>query len=77
MGATYSNETPCPREFDCRRCGERVVVESRDDHRTVYCSPYCEREFWRHKDRYDRRKDLSRGHVTNQRLDWWMLEKEA
>lgn len=61
---TYSLGTQCPREFECRRCGAVVSVHSRSDHRTVFCCAYCEREYWRHRARYDRRKDISRGHVT-------------
>nr|DAL99456.1 MAG TPA: LysW biosynthesis protein LysW [Caudoviricetes sp.] len=64
MGATYSNETACPREFDCKRCGDRVYVDERSDHRTVFCCEHCEREYWRHRSRYDRRKKIGRGHVT-------------
>lgn len=75
MGATYSAATPCPRSFECRRCGAPVLVDRRDDHRTVFCSAYCEREYWRHRSRYDRAKDISRGHVTDESRDRWMLEK--
>lgn len=71
MGVTYSARTPCPREFDCRCCGDRVLVDRRDDHRTVYCSARCEREYWRHRDRYDRRKDIAAGHVVY----GWQLER--
>lgn len=67
--------TPCPRDFVCKRCGETVIVDSREDHRTVFCSAYCEREYWRHRSRYDRGKDIARGHVTDERRDRWMLEK--
>lgn len=75
MGATYSNETPLPREFDCRRCDAHVAVTERGDRRTVFCSPYCEREFWRHRSRYERGKRISRGHVTDEARDAWMLER--
>ncbi len=77
MGATYSRSTPCPRDFACKRCGETVFVDSRDDHRTVFCSAYCEREFWRHQSRYERTKDIAQGHVTDAARDRWALEKEA
>lgn len=77
MAATYSLSTPCPRAFLCRRCGDVVLVDTRDDHRTVFCSNYCEREYWRHRSRYDRKKNISQGHVTDQSRDRWMLEKEA
>ena len=74
-GGSYSPySTPCPREFDCRRCGTHVLVTSRDDHRTIYCCAYCEREFWRHRDRYDRKKNIARGHVTDEARDARMLE---
>ena len=42
-------------------------MTERSDRRTVYCSAYCEREFWRHRSRYERRKDISQGHVTDLR----------
>lgn len=69
MGATFTRDTPCPREFDCRRCGQHVAVTERSDRRTVYCSAHCEREFWRHRSRYERRKDISQGHVTDLRRE--------
>lgn len=64
MGTTFSKSTPCPRAFKCRRCDDAVYVDRREDRRTVFCSAYCEREYWRHRSRYDRRKDISAGHVT-------------
>lgn len=30
---------------------------------------------WRHRDRYERDKDISRGHVTDEARDSWMLER--
>ena len=69
MGVTYTNETPLPREFDCRRCGGHVVVEERGDHRTVFCCRRCEREYWRNRSRYDRKKRIGRGHVTHLKLE--------
>ena len=71
MGRTYCKDTPLPREFDCRRCGDRVFVDQPTDHRTVFCSQYCEREFWRHRERYERNKNIARGHV----VQGWQLEK--
>lgn len=65
MGATWSKGTPCPREFDCRLCGAHVYVDDRSDRRTVFCSDRCQVEWWRHRDRYERRKDISRGHVVH------------
>lgn len=64
MGSTYSNATPLPRSFECRLCGAPVLVEKRSDHRTVFCCERCEREYWRHRARYDRKKDIAQGHVT-------------
>lgn len=69
MGNAFTRETPCPRDFDCRRCGRHVRVEDRGDRRTVFCCAYCEREYWRHRDRYERRKRISRGHVTDLRRE--------
>ena len=45
MAYTFSKEVPCPREFTCRRCGDHVLVDQEIDRRTVFCSPYCEREY--------------------------------
>ncbi len=64
MGATFSRSTPCPRAFECRRCGDPVHVEDARDRRTVFCSAYCEREYWHHRSRYERRKNIAQGHVT-------------
>ena len=77
MGMTYIRETPLPRRFECRRCGDPVYVDSRDDHRTVFCCAHCEREYWRHRSRYERRKDISRGHVTNEWQDKRILERAS
>lgn len=60
----WTRQTPCPREFDCRMCGDHVLVTERDDRRTVFCRQACERRYWRHADRYERRKDISAGHVV-------------
>lgn len=60
----YTRETPVPRTFECPRCGDVVTVTERSDRRMRFCSAYCEREFWRHRERYERGKDTSRGHVT-------------
>ncbi len=77
MGTTWSNAMPVPREFDCKLCGNRVVVTERADRRTVFCCAQHEREFWRHRDRYERRKDTSRGHVTYLSREDWENRKEA
>ena len=71
MSETYNNAIPVPRDFDCRLCGHHVHVEQRSDHRTVFCSAYCEREFWRHRSRYDRKKNIDTGHVVQA----WQLER--
>ncbi len=36
-----------PYDFHCRNCGDHVIVTDPDDHRSVYCSAVCEREYWR------------------------------
>ena len=51
---------PVPREFDCKLCRVHVVVTERGDRRTKFCCSKHEREFWRHHDRYERDKDISR-----------------
>ncbi len=75
MGATWSKKTPLPRRFECKRCGDTVYVDRPDDHRTVFCSQYCEREFWRHRSRYERKKNIAQGYVTDEARERWMLEK--
>lgn len=60
----WNKTTPTPRTFECRCCGDTVNVTETSDHRTVYCSAYCEREYWRHRSRYDRKKKIDQGHVT-------------
>lgn len=64
MGKTYTNKMPVPREFDCRYCGEHVVVSDRHDHRSVYCCARCEKEYWRKKSKNQLRKQIGKGHVT-------------
>ena len=66
---TYTNDTPCPREFDCRHCGEHVVVTEHSDRRTVYCCQHCEKQYWREMTKRDRRKKISRGHVTRLEIE--------
>lgn len=34
-------------EFDCRNCGDHIIVMDPDDHRSVYCSATCEKAYWR------------------------------
>lgn len=75
MGATYSLATPCPREFRCKHCGHAVRVEERTDRRTVFCSPQCEREYWKHRDRYERKKDTAQGHVTTPSRDRFIMDR--
>lgn len=65
MSHVWTLQTPTEREFDCKRCGTHVSVTERSDRRMVFCCAYCEREFWRHRDRYERRKDISQGHATH------------
>lgn len=36
------------RTFRCLRCGEVVSVRSAADRRTKFCSPHCERLYWKH-----------------------------
>lgn len=75
MGATYSLATPCPREFRCKCCGHMVRVEERSDRRTVFCNPQCEREYWRHRDRYERKKNIAQGHVTTPSWDRVIMDR--
>lgn len=71
MGRTFSSETPTVREFDCKLYGHHVLVDDRSDRRTVFCCAQHEREFWRHRDRYERRKSLAAGHVVQA----WQLKR--
>lgn len=64
MSHVFTRDTPTVRDFECKRCGDHVHVTERNDHRMCFCSQHCEREYWRHRDRYERNKDISRGHVT-------------
>lgn len=64
MGATYSNKTVFPRQFECRYCGELVEVVERADHRTVYCSARCEKQYWRDASKNQLHRRLDRGHIT-------------
>lgn len=69
MGATYSNDAPLPRSFECAMCGEGVTVTERRDHRMRFCCEACERRFWKHADRYEARKRTGCGHVTRLRRE--------
>ena len=41
-----------PITFNCRHCGAKVVTTPETgDHRTVFCCPHCERQYWRDKTR--------------------------
>lgn len=75
MGFTYSNDTPCPREFRCKCCGHMVRVVDRSDHRTVFCNPQCEREYWKHRARYERKKNIDQGHVTTKSWDKIIMDR--
>ena len=67
----WCRDTPTEREFDCKMCGHRVVVTERSDHRMCFCSEHCEKRYWKHADRYQRRKNLAAGHVV--RLENWRI----
>ena len=36
------------RTFRCLRCGKLVMVKHRADKRRKFCSPHCERLYWKH-----------------------------
>ena len=36
------------RSFRCIRCGKQVVVTQGADKRRKFCSPHCERLYWKH-----------------------------
>ena len=37
------------RQFICKKCKNKVTVINKTDRRTVFCSPHCERLYWKHK----------------------------
>lgn len=65
MTHVFTRDTPTEREFDCACCGAHVSVTERGDHRMRFCCERCERRYWRHRDRYERRKDTAAGHVVH------------
>lgn len=36
------------RQFKCRKCQKLVIVINKEDRRTVFCSPRCEKSYWKH-----------------------------
>lgn len=34
--------------FNCSQCGRAVVTDGIRDRRTRFCSPECEKKYWRH-----------------------------
>lgn len=61
------------REFDCRMCGDHVVVHEWADKRSVFCCEHCEKRYWKHRDRYELNKDISQGHVIH---TWQLKERD-
>lgn len=43
----HSGLIPVERIFYCRYCGDKVEVNNIKDRRTVYCSSFCEKDYWR------------------------------
>lgn len=37
------------RFFTCARCGRVILVTDENDRRRKFCSPHCERMYWKHK----------------------------
>lgn len=35
-------------EFSCAKCGRLVVTDGKGDKRSRFCSPECEKKYWRH-----------------------------
>lgn len=46
------------RKFECKCCGREVFVFYPDDKRECFCTPFCEKKFWRDATRH---KDHGRG----------------
>lgn len=65
MAHVFTKDTPVEREFACKCCGEHVEVTERNDHRMCFCCEACEKRYWRHRDRYERRKNTGSGHVVH------------
>lgn len=38
----------------CKKCKNKVTVINKIDRRTVFCSPHCERLYWKHKKNKDK-----------------------
>lgn len=36
------------RQFRCKKCHELVTVVNKHDRRTIFCSPRCEKLYWKH-----------------------------
>ena len=62
----YDRERPIPiyevgdkvlRTFVCRKCGLLVMVTSKTDKRTKFCSPHCERLYWKHPEKYRKEEE--------------------
>ena len=36
------------RKFRCKKCNKLVIVMNKEDRRKVFCSPRCEKLYWKH-----------------------------
>lgn len=36
------------RQFRCKKCHELVTVVNKHDRRSIFCSPRCEKLYWKH-----------------------------
>lgn len=55
--------------FECACCGKTVITEEGSrDKRTRFCSPECEREYWRHQ-------YLKENVSTHQRMNFHSVEE--
>lgn len=36
------------RQFRCKKCHKLVTVVNKHDRRTIFCSPRCEKLYWKH-----------------------------
>lgn len=42
------NEAHIIRQFKCKKCQKLVTIVNKEDRRTVFCSPRCEKLYWKH-----------------------------
>ena len=59
------------REFICKKCGKRVFVRDKRDHRESFCSRECERVYWKCDYLYAK-QGMSHGYQDNRGMSGGM-----